>query len=79
VVIVGCGFIGMEVAAAVCKTAKSVTVIGREKVPFVRTFGEKIGTIIQKLHEAKGVKFKMEAIVDTLDEGLFHSRLSISY
>ena len=34
VVIIGTSFIGMEVAAALTEHAASVTVIGRDKVPF---------------------------------------------
>ena len=33
-VIIGTSFIGMEVAAALTEHAASVTVIGRDKVPF---------------------------------------------
>jgi apoptosis-inducing factor 3 len=50
VVVVGSSFIGMEVAAYVVKKAKSVVVIGMEKVPFERVLGEQIGTALQKVH-----------------------------
>jgi len=56
-VIIGSSFIGMEVAATLATKAKSVTVVGMEKVPFERVLGVEVGTAIQKLHESKGVKF----------------------
>ena len=69
--IVGSSFIGMEAASTVYKNAKSVTVIGMEKVPFERVLGEKIGAVMQKLHESKGIKFRMGVVVETFDEGTF--------
>jgi len=63
VVIVGSSFIGMEAASCIAKKVKSLTVIGMEKVPFERVLGLQIGAALQKLHEKKGVKFKMERVV----------------
>lgn len=57
VVIIGSSFIGMEVAAYLVDKATSVTVVARAKVPFEYALGLRIGTILQKLHEDKGVKF----------------------
>jgi len=59
VAIVGSSFIGMEVAAALVKRAASVQVVGMEKVPFERVLGLQVGTILQKFHEANGVKITM--------------------
>lgn len=67
IVTVGSSFIAMEAAATFVKTAESVVVIGMEKVPFERVLGEKIGAAMQKLHEEKGVQFKMNAVVDTFE------------
>jgi NAD(P)H-nitrite reductase large subunit len=49
IVVVGSSFIGMEVAANIVKKAKSVVVIGMEKVPFERVLGEQIGGALQKV------------------------------
>jgi NADPH-dependent 2,4-dienoyl-CoA reductase/sulfur reductase-like enzyme len=63
IVIVGSSFIGMEVGAAVA-AGNHVSIIGMEKVPLERVLGEKIGHILQKGIEGKGVKFYMSAGVD---------------
>jgi len=60
-VIIGSSFIGMEVAAALVAKAKSVSVVGMEKVPFERVLGVEVGAALQKLHESKGVKFYLSA------------------
>jgi NAD(P)H-nitrite reductase large subunit len=40
----------MEVAAALVAKAKSVTVVGMEKVPFERVLGAEVGAVLQKVH-----------------------------
>lgn len=57
VVTIGLGFIGMEAAAYCVDKVASVTVIGRDAVPFKAIFGEDIGKRIKKEFEDKGVKF----------------------
>uniref|UniRef100_A0A6B2L1K3 Rieske domain-containing protein n=1 Tax=Arcella intermedia TaxID=1963864 RepID=A0A6B2L1K3_9EUKA len=61
VLIVGSSFIGMEVASCIVDHCK-VTVIGMEPVPFERVLGKDVGALMQKYHEAKGVKFILNAI-----------------
>jgi NADPH-dependent 2,4-dienoyl-CoA reductase/sulfur reductase-like enzyme/nitrite reductase/ring-hydroxylating ferredoxin subunit len=61
VVIIGSSFIGMEAASSLIGEGRSVTVIAQEKVPFQRVLGPEIGAMFQKMHEAKGVKFEVEA------------------
>lgn len=63
IVIVGSSFIGMEVASCLAGKAQSLSVIGMEKVPFERVLGTDIGGAIQRLHEAKGVRFYMQRVV----------------
>ena len=41
--------LGMEVAAALTDKAHSVSVIGREVIPFRKVFGEKVGKAIMKV------------------------------
>jgi NADPH-dependent 2,4-dienoyl-CoA reductase/sulfur reductase-like enzyme len=57
VVIVGASFIGMEVASAIVKRAKSVTVVDKNKAPFVKSLGEEVGGIIKQWHEEAGVRY----------------------
>ena len=67
VVIVGGSFIGMEVAAAVVKSAKTVTVIDRNSVSFQTTLGDEVGKILQDMHIANGVAFEMNAEIDSIE------------
>ncbi|KAL8763925.1 MAG: hypothetical protein Q9184_000368 [Pyrenodesmia sp. 2 TL-2023] len=64
VVIVGSSFIGMEVANALSSN-NTVTVIGMESAPLERVMGSEVGKIFQKLISKNGVKFHMEASVDS--------------
>jgi NADPH-dependent 2,4-dienoyl-CoA reductase/sulfur reductase-like enzyme len=66
VVVIGSSFIGMEAASSLIGEGRAVTVIAQEKVPFARVLGPEIGTMFQKLHEEKGVKFETEAEVTAL-------------
>jgi len=56
-VIVGNSFIGMEMAGALRNRDIDVTVIARQPLPFVNTFGEEIGRYFHTLHRSNGVKF----------------------
>jgi NADPH-dependent 2,4-dienoyl-CoA reductase/sulfur reductase-like enzyme len=49
VVIVGSSFIGLETAAIISKKAKSVHVIGMEKIAFERVLGPQVGATLQNL------------------------------
>ena len=64
ILIVGTGFIGMEVASGLCDRGLDVTVVSLEKIPMQRTFGSEIGRMLQELHESRGVQFELEATVD---------------
>ncbi|KAK4096971.1 cytochrome P450 [Parathielavia hyrcaniae] len=63
IVIVGSSFIGMEIAVATAN-GNDVTVVGMEKAPLERVLGEKVGNIIKKGVEAKGVKFYLSGGVE---------------
>jgi NADPH-dependent 2,4-dienoyl-CoA reductase/sulfur reductase-like enzyme/nitrite reductase/ring-hydroxylating ferredoxin subunit len=58
-VIVGSGFIGLEVASALRERNIQVTVVSPEHVPFERQFGARFGALFQGLHESHGVTFKL--------------------
>ncbi len=51
--------VGMEVAAYLVGKAASVECIGNTPVPLERVFGEKIGKMLQSMHEEKGVVFHL--------------------
>lgn len=63
IVVIGSSFIGMEIAACT-SGGNDVTVVGMEKAPLERVLGERVGNIIRKNIESKGVKFYMSAGVD---------------
>jgi NADPH-dependent 2,4-dienoyl-CoA reductase/sulfur reductase-like enzyme/nitrite reductase/ring-hydroxylating ferredoxin subunit len=69
VVIVGSGFIGLEVASCLVKRGIEVNVVAPGKVPFARQFGERIGDMFRRLHERNGVTFHMNAHVSSLRGG----------
>ncbi|MBZ0289862.1 MAG: FAD-dependent oxidoreductase, partial [Anaerolineae bacterium] len=57
-VVIGAGFIGMEVAASLASgRGVSVTVVAPEDVPFGRILGDEIGRMFQRLHEEHGIRF----------------------
>ncbi len=58
-VIVGASFIGMEGAASLraLDDAPDVTVVAPEAVPFEKTFGARVGRMLQQRHEEHGVRF----------------------
>ncbi|KAK3400452.1 hypothetical protein B0T20DRAFT_348190 [Sordaria brevicollis] len=63
IVIIGSSFIGMELAACT-SDGNDVTIIGMEKQPLERVLGERVGGIVRKNIESKGVKFIMSANVE---------------
>ncbi len=64
VVIVGSSFIGLEAAMVLAKAECKVTVIAPEEVPFGKTFGTRVGKVIQRWHEDAGVHFRLDAKID---------------
>lgn len=58
-VVIGAGFIGLEVAASLRARKVEVTVVAPDALPLVRVLGEELGAAVKKLHEAKGVAFKL--------------------
>lgn len=58
-VVVGSSFIGMEAAASLRERKLSVTVVAPGEVPFGKTLGPEVGRLLQQMHEAHGVQFKL--------------------
>ncbi|MBT9393015.1 FAD-dependent oxidoreductase [Hymenobacter sp. NST-14] len=67
VVIIGSSFIGMEAAASLADGKRHITVIARDKEPFERVLGPKIGAMFRNLHRRHGVRFKPEAEVTAVE------------
>ena len=69
VVIVGTGFIGMEVASALMEAGKaaSITVVGRNRRVMANIVSESVSNALIKLHEEKGVNFVFGAGLDEIN------------
>mgnify|MGYP003871114647 CR=1 FL=1 len=61
VVMIGSGWIGMELAAAASSYGNSVTLLGLEEVPLGAAIGRELGGLFRSLHEANGVRFRLPA------------------
>ena len=63
VVVVGAGWIGLEVAAAARTYGNDVTVLGREAVPLNLALGDELGAVFGDLHRRHGVHLRMRTAV----------------
>jgi NADPH-dependent 2,4-dienoyl-CoA reductase/sulfur reductase-like enzyme/nitrite reductase/ring-hydroxylating ferredoxin subunit len=57
--IIGCGFIGLEVAASLRHRGLEVSVMAQDSMPLGKILGPELGAFIQRLHEQHGVRFLM--------------------
>ena len=68
VIIVGAGFIGLEVAAALRDRKIEVQVIAPEQLPLERVMGREIAEFVKRLHESHGVVFHLGQSVARIDD-----------
>jgi NADPH-dependent 2,4-dienoyl-CoA reductase/sulfur reductase-like enzyme/nitrite reductase/ring-hydroxylating ferredoxin subunit len=68
-VVLGGGFIGLEVAASLRKRKLRVTVVSPASVPFEKQFGAELGRIFMKLHEENGTEFRMGTQIEGVEAG----------
>ena len=59
VVVIGTGFIGMEVAASLIRRGLDVTVAGPDAVPLAGALGEAVGGMLRGYHEEHGTRFAL--------------------
>ncbi|HET6826178.1 MAG TPA: FAD-dependent oxidoreductase [Amnibacterium sp.] len=60
VVLIGSGWIGMEVAATARSRGAEVTVVGIESVPLSGAIGPELGSLFLRRHRQAGVRFELE-------------------
>ena len=59
-VLIGSGWIGMEVAATARSRGAEVTVVGIESVPLSAAIGPELGSLFLRRHQQAGVRFELE-------------------
>ena len=57
--VIGSGFIGLEVAAALRSRGLEVSVIGKEAAPLAGILGPDMAAFVQRLHQEHGVRFHL--------------------
>jgi NADPH-dependent 2,4-dienoyl-CoA reductase/sulfur reductase-like enzyme len=69
VVLIGSGWIGLELAAAARGAGAEVTIVAHGRVPLAAAIGDEMGAVFRELHEGNGVRFRMEARVEAIEVG----------
>lgn len=64
IVIIGAGFIGLEVAASLTMIGKKVTVLEPSETPLMRILGKEMGDYIAAIHRKKGVELLTNTLAD---------------
>jgi NADPH-dependent 2,4-dienoyl-CoA reductase/sulfur reductase-like enzyme/nitrite reductase/ring-hydroxylating ferredoxin subunit len=68
-VLIGAGFIGLEVAAALRARGLAVHVVAPDRRPLERVLGSELGDMVRRLHEEQGVVFHLEEEVAAIEPG----------
>jgi NADPH-dependent 2,4-dienoyl-CoA reductase/sulfur reductase-like enzyme len=65
-VVIGAGWIGLEVAAAAREAGTSVTVVEAAAQPLIAVLGEQIGSVFAQLHREHGVDLRLGATIERI-------------
>jgi 3-phenylpropionate/trans-cinnamate dioxygenase ferredoxin reductase subunit len=65
-VVIGAGWIGLEVAASLRQAGVEITVVEPARVPYERLFGQEVGEFYRDLHISHGVNFRLGESVEEL-------------
>nr|WP_274637452.1 FAD-dependent oxidoreductase [Microbacterium bovistercoris] len=66
-VLIGSGWIGMEVAATARQLGNEVTILERDPVPLAIALGDQMGNVFRKLHEEHGVDLRTSVNVERIE------------
>jgi NADPH-dependent 2,4-dienoyl-CoA reductase/sulfur reductase-like enzyme len=73
VVVIGSGWIGMEVAATARTLGNDVTILERGEIPLAKAIGDELGSVFAELHRENGVVIRhgveVEGLVDAGSTG----------
>ena len=67
-VVIGASFIGLEVAASLTMRGLKVNVVAPEPLPLSRALGADLGKLVRRVHEDRGVGFRLGRKVETVRE-----------
>ncbi|MCC6269806.1 MAG: FAD-dependent oxidoreductase [Microbacteriaceae bacterium] len=65
-VLIGSGWIGMEVGATARTLGNNVTILERDPIPLANAIGDELGTMFADLHKQNGAVLRMSVIVDKI-------------
>jgi NADPH-dependent 2,4-dienoyl-CoA reductase/sulfur reductase-like enzyme/nitrite reductase/ring-hydroxylating ferredoxin subunit len=71
-VLIGAGFIGLEVAASLRARGLTVHVVAPEARPLERVLGPELGDLVRQLHEEQGIVFHLGEEVAAIEPGWVH-------
>jgi len=67
-VVIGAGFVGLEVAASLRARDIAVDIVAPGAIPMERILGPRVGTYIREMHERQGVIFDLGATATAIDQ-----------
>lgn len=67
-VIIGAGFIGLEVAASLVARGLDVSVVAPDRIPLERVLGPELGGLVKSVHEERGVQFYLGRSAQSVDD-----------
>lgn len=65
-VLIGSGWIGMEVGATARELGNEVTILERDPIPLANAIGDEFGTMFANLHRERGVDLRTEVAVERI-------------
>jgi NADPH-dependent 2,4-dienoyl-CoA reductase/sulfur reductase-like enzyme/nitrite reductase/ring-hydroxylating ferredoxin subunit len=68
-VVIGASFIGLEVAASLRSRGLEIILVGPESTPLEKALGVEVGAFVRRVHEHKGVVFRLGRTAKVIDEG----------